>query len=192
MAAKKKTRRRPAGKPAKKPIPAWLWLVAGILIGLGLATFALLRGYIPQPESEQAALPTPQTVPRDTGDSIVKDAGADDDAHKPRYDFFTVLPEMEVVVPDQEIREQARSAPISDTGPYVLQVGSFRSGQDADGLKARLALEIGVESSIQTVTVNGATWHRVRLGPFDNARAVEEMQRRLRDNGIDSRAFRDQ
>jgi cell division protein FtsN len=67
----------------------------------------------------------------------------------------------------------------------VLQVGSFRAATDADQLKARLAL-LGVVAQVQTVTVNDATWHRVRVGPLSEARQADEMRSRLADNGIDS------
>ena len=108
---------------------------------------------------------------------------------KPRYDFFTVLPEMEVVVPEQELSRKAEPAP--DTAPtstqdsYILQVGSFRNAADAEQMKARLAL-LGSIASVQTVTVNGQTWHRVRIGPFKGARMADEKRRMLSDNQIDT------
>jgi cell division protein FtsN len=71
------------------------------------------------------------------------------------------------------------------------QVASFRTASDADALKARLAL-LGMVAKIQEVTVNDATWHRVRLGPYDSAREVNRLQITLRDNNIDSRVYKDQ
>ena len=74
---------------------------------------------------------------------------------------------------------------LSDTGTYLLQVGSFRQAGDAEQLKARLAL-IGIVARIQTVNVNEATWHRVRIGPVNGARKADELRNQLADNGIDS------
>ena len=51
-------------------------------------------------------------------------------------------------------------------------------------MKARLAL-LGTVADIQTVTVNDQTWHRVRLGPVDGARAADQLRRQLQDNGIE-------
>jgi cell division protein FtsN len=96
---------------------------------------------------------------------------------------------MEVVVPEQELSRKAEPAP--DTTPastqdsYILQVGSFRNAADAEQMKARLAL-LGSIANIQTVTVNGQTWHRVRIGPFKGARTADEKRRMLSDNQIDT------
>ena len=52
-------------------------------------------------------------------------------------------------------------------------------------MKAKLAL-LGSIASVQTVTVNGETWHRVRIGPFKGARKADEIRRMLSDNQIDT------
>ena len=41
-------------------------------------------------------------------------------------------------------------------------------------------------ANIQVVTVNGETWHRVRIGPIEGARRRDEMRRMLQDNGIET------
>jgi cell division protein FtsN len=64
-------------------------------------------------------------------------------------------------------------------------VGSFRNQADAEQMKARLAL-LGSVATVQTVTVNGATWHRVRIGPFEGARKADEMRRMLSANQIET------
>ena len=45
---------------------------------------------------------------------------------------------------------------------------------------------------LQSVTVNDATWHRVRVGPVGSAREADDMRNRLADNGIDSLVMKDQ
>jgi len=94
---------------------------------------------------------------------------------------------MEVVVPEQELKDSSKPqarAPQQNAKIYLLQVGSFRQADEAEQLKARLAL-LGMTAKIQTVNVNGATWHRVRIGPV-TARQADEMRSRLATNGIDS------
>ena len=73
----------------------------------------------------------------------------------------------------------------ADGEQYILQVGSFQERADAEQRKARLAL-MGESATIQTVTVNDATWHRVRVGPVSGARRAEDIRNRLADSGIDS------
>jgi cell division protein FtsN len=151
---------------------------AGLICGLGLATFAWIGGYLPGGDDSQPGLPSGHDEP--------PIAEVTEPTRSRQYDFFTVLPEIEVVVPQREIEERAREP--EDTparGPYMIQVGSFRSRSDADGLRAQITL-LGLNGEIQTVTVNEATWHRVRVGPFDSARDADAARRRLQDNGLEA------
>jgi cell division protein FtsN len=171
-----------------------MWLLTGILIGLGLAWYLFAKGYIPQPKAETVV--SGESSDQGTAVESEEVAPADREAKKSKYDFFTVLPEMEVIVPEQELADKSRNEPPEpveqeDGGSYILQVGSFRVLQDAEQLKARLAL-LGMVARVQTVTVNDATWHRVRVGPVRGARQAGELRRRLADNGIDSLVLKDQ
>jgi len=181
--------RRGASRGTKKGTPVFLWLFTGILIGLGLAWYLFAKGIISQPQS--TALTTPDIESQRNDEPLLPETGsADDDKRsKPRYDFFTVLPEMEVVVPEQELPDSRQptsaSAAASDGDTYLLQAGSFKSASDADQMKAKLAL-MGIVANVQTVTVNDATWHRVRVGPVTGAREADEIRRQLQSGGIDT------
>jgi cell division protein FtsN len=160
-----------------------MWLLTGILIGLGLAWYLFSKGMIPQPDPED--IPAVQGEAEPDSEEI---APASEEEKKSRYDFFTVLPEMEVVVPEQELsrKTQPESPALQNDGEqYILQVGSFKDKSDAEQRKAQLAL-LGETATIQTVTVNDTTWHRVRIGPVSGARNADEKRNRLADNGIDS------
>jgi len=188
---KQSSYRRGVKKKTSSGIPAWFWLLGGILIGLGIAVTLMLKGYLPEIKQH---LPTVDSTPSGkTESALVEDDNTKTaKPKKPRYDFFTVLPEMEVVVPQQELSRKAdKPEPTPDATTagtrdnYILQVGSFRSAADAEQMKARLAL-MGSMATVQTVTVNGETWHRVRIGPFEGARKADEMRRMLSDNQIDT------
>jgi cell division protein FtsN len=185
-------KRRKSGRN-HRGTPGWLWLLTGILVGLGLAWYLWSKGFIPQPQADSIATEesTEQISPVDA-DEV---APAVNEPRKSPYDFFTVLPEMEVVVPEQELSAKNRPAETpaaqADTGSYLLQVGSFRDNSDAEQFKARLAL-LGVAAQIQSVTVNDATWHRVRVGPVKGVQAADEMRTRLAKNGIESLVMKNQ
>ena len=184
-------RKKSAGK--KQGTPAWMWLFTGLLIGLGLAYFLWSKGYIPQPGAEPSATAESAAHGGPVDDEEV--APASNQAPKSRYDFFTVLPEMEVVVPEQELARKSQPAETAavddDSGSYILQVGSSRENSDAEQMKARLAL-LGISAQVQPVTVNGATWHRVRVGPLNGARQADTMRNQLANNGIDSLVMKNQ
>lgn len=119
-------------------------------------------------------------------------------ATKPTFEFYTILPEMEVVIPDEEIVKPDKETPAearkkSTTAPptqeqhsYILQMGSFRKHQDADRLKAKLAL-IGIEADIQKVSINNRdTYHRVRSGPYRTQTQMNAARRLAKENNINS------
>ena len=121
---------------------------------------------------------------------------------EPTFDFYTLLPEMEVVVetPKQTAKKQIVTSPpqtpaTSETKKavqvsYMIQVGSFKKADDADGFRARLAL-LGIESKVQTVTIdNKDTWHRVQIGPISGRGSADKLQKQLKQNSIESLLMR--
>lgn len=192
-----KSKRRMTGKQrgasrGKQGTPAWMWLFTGILIGLGLAWYLFAKGYIPAVGIEQPVA-SDTSAPQQSEPAIADGiSSADTEQEKTHYDFFTVLPEMEVLVPEQnsvqepdETGQPKAGATQAGADTYLLQVGSFQQNNDAEQLKARLAL-LGIVARIQTVTVNNATWHRVRIGPVTGARTADDLRNQLAINGIDS------
>jgi cell division protein FtsN len=177
-----KNRPRPR---AKQGAPGWAWLLVGLAIGLFVAFLIYLRGHqgkegltaVASPSVERQA-PTPKAEPEDKKS-----------APKPRFEFYTILPEMEVPVATKPLpRRGDKEGKHAEeaTGRYLLQVASFKSHQEADRLKASLAL-LGMEARIQTVSIDGEqTWHRVRLGPFSSLAEANEVRRRLNANDLDA------
>lgn len=175
-------------KSTKKPRRArgWLWFLAGLLIGVAGTMFAESRQYFSAEGVVQAV--------REAASSDGPDAGAkaeerqpEKKAKRPRFEFYTLLPEMEVAVPENELtgsstaaRRDSEKADVT----YVLQAGSFRQLAQADRLKAELAL-MGMPVMIQTVSIEGGSkWHRVRVGPFTNLQALNEARAELQSNGL--------
>jgi cell division protein FtsN len=81
----------------------------------------------------------------------------------------------------------AKQAPIPSPSAskenYFLQAGSFQKVEEAEKLKAKLALS-GYEATLQTVTIpDKGVWHRVRLGPYNSNEAGKTIAA-LRQNGI--------
>ncbi|MEJ2564544.1 MAG: SPOR domain-containing protein [Gammaproteobacteria bacterium] len=164
-----------------RPVPGWAWLLAGLTIGLSIAYFTS-----PRDRTKHAPAPplgggqAPAAANREHAAVLAKPA---DKQSKQHFDFYTILPEMEVVVPD--VRDnKGQTAPVDKPGTYILQAGSFRSFSEADSLKAQMAL-LGVEAKIDTVTVNNTdTWHRVRVGPYQDLRELNKIRTRLLNNNI--------
>ncbi len=96
-----------------------------------------------------------------------------------------MLPNFEVVVPEKEV-VVPRDAPetVEKKGAYVLQAGSYRKFEDADRVRAQLALQ-GIESNVQRVAIDSDTWHRVRIGPITDTAELERVRTRLREAEVD-------
>jgi len=71
------------------------------------------------------------------------------------------------------------------TGRVMLQVGAFHSPDDADAVRAHLAL-LGLDGKVFSVTADGLTLYRVRLGPYGQLDDVNGIRRTLSDNGMDA------
>jgi cell division protein FtsN len=114
------------------------------------------------------------------------------------FDFYTVLPEIEQLLPTQQgVETQATPSakgtpekpPAQEKEPssqshYMLQAGSFREAGAADHLRAQLTLA-GYRPIKQQVTIQGqGQFYRVRIGPFIDMAQMEAANRRLTAMGI--------
>lgn len=180
----------------------WVLFTSGLLVGLFISGLAWLKL---SPPGDPAARRLGAPVARQTSPPEEPEEPEESDAPRPRFDFYTILPEMEVVVPEPKpaptsaarTKAPAPSSPtvsavIKPEAPperYMLQMGSFKTFSDADRLKARLAL-VGIEADIQKVRIDGgAIFHRVRSGPYDERR-VNALRTRLQQNNINSLVIR--
>ena len=82
----------------------------------------------------------------------------------------------------QPVAPQIKSTPAKEK--FFLQAGAFRKNDEAENMKARLAL-LGVLASIQPIDLaEKGTWYRVRVGPFTKKEDVDETSASLKENGI--------
>lgn len=184
-------------------VPGWGLFLAGVVVGLIL--FAFASRHLPslrrndQPQANPNAIAEKGSAPGIAGSTAPSSTS--------QFDFYKVLPEKEVVIPNAELSAMAKaeqqkaaaannasaSAPAagsatgaaSSAGGYVLQVGAFPNASDADAMKAKLALQ-GFTAHVQAVTLDGQVWNRVRVGPFASATQLQDVQKQLNAAGIHS------
>lgn len=130
---------------------------------------------------------------------------------QPKFEFYNLLPEMEVVLSEAEVKEatakshpappkpaaegaaKSKTEPAPTTPPaaeppggesYLVQIGSFRRTDEAERLKAQLAMQ-GIQAQIQQVTINGKdTYYRVRT-PALRGNQLNEVRGRLKKSGME-------
>ena len=186
MAKKRsKRRRKSSGNP---DYPGWVWMIFGLAIGLSVAFAIYVRDPQPAPPPVAARQPASlESAIDDNGERPAAAASEPEEAPKEsRFTFYDMLPNFEVVIPEQEpdVRADVEPRAIVKPGLYILQAGSFTRYEDADRRRAQLALQ-GIESTIQRVTIDDRTYHRVRIGPTDDLEELNMLRSRLRAAKID-------
>jgi cell division protein FtsN len=168
--------------------------VAGLVAGLGIAVaVAVYLTNAPIPFVNKVQRPTENVQP-----------GADGklpDPNKPLYGAPVTpppppaakgdLPKIESPAETKAAAEKAAmAAAAADDGTrYVLQAGAFKTPEDADAMRARLAM-LGLDSRVFPVEQGGTTLYRVRLGPYGQIDDINRIRKTLATNNIDAQVIR--
>jgi len=164
---------------------------AGVLVGAVLASalFVYMGGRrLAVQEAAEGPRPEPHRLAADAPDPTAAGTGQAPE----KYDFYQMLPNFEVVVPekDKEVkRDLPATARIERPGVYVLQAGSYRNQSDADRVRAQLALQ-GIDAKVQRVAVDTDVWHRVRIGPITRLEELNKLRKQLQAAEIDALVIR--
>jgi cell division protein FtsN len=219
-AAKKKKRSGASSNSGRPQVPGWVWLAAGVAVGVFVSFLVKLAG-MPAGSTTTVALDgnkAAKSATLETGAAAKGAAGknaagknaeqgaakageergdkssekAAGDAAKPatKFDFYTLLPEREVIVPNEReaikpATDKPKAAPAETEEPLFLQVGSFRAAQEADRRRAQVIL-LGLEAKVESVQANGDTWYRVQAGPFTSREKLSKARSQLSAEGIES------
>lgn len=181
---------------AGRDFPYIKLLLSGILLA-GFVAFLLFLKRGPQQEVGVGTTARPEASVQTTPDAREEPA-------KPRFEFYTLLPEKEVYVPETEVaklpprlpirpREAVAPKPESSTPPadtsagerYLIQVASFQDSSDAERVRAKLLLN-GFRAALEPATIKGKRWYRVRVGPFEERDEMDRVRKRLKSKGMES------
>lgn len=183
------TRRRNPQESSGVGLFKWM-LITALVIG-----FAVFLVYLKSPGLQKSATfaqnqeTLPPTKPLNKTEATDKASTAevkkDQKPQPPQFDFYTILPKKEMIVPDHEIKTRTREERVGKNkkASYVIQAGSSQDFKDADQLKAKLAL-MGIESKIQKAKVESVIWYRVKIGPYSQMGSVNTIMSRLQKHGM--------
>jgi cell division protein FtsN len=168
--------------------------IVGLVVGLAIAVaVALYLTNAPIPFVNKVQRPTENVKP-----------GADGklpDPNKPLYGAPATpppppaaksdVPKIESPAETQAAAQKAadKAAAGDDGSRYVLQAGAFKTPEDADGMRARLAL-LGLDARVFPVEQGGTTLYRVRLGPYGQIDDINRIRKTLASNNIDAQVIR--
>lgn len=149
-------------------LPAWAWLFTGVVTGLFLAFLYYLAG-VQVPSEGQPTKPIAETR-----------------ENAPKFDFYTVLPDVETMA--KKVKNTAAATEATNTqlnASYLIQTGSFQNAQDADRRRAELIL-LGLNVKTEKVEIRpGQVFHRVQVGPFSDSNALIDAKATLNENNIE-------
>ncbi|BBN83109.1 hypothetical protein PA25_30940 [Pseudoalteromonas sp. A25] len=141
---------------AKKPFPIFLSLAAFVLVG----GFAYGLWYIKnnaEPSKLEAVNKPVKKEPQKLEKPVIKP-------------FLEEIKQHEVKVEVKEIKSK---------GPYQMQCGSFRTHEQAEEMKAKMAFS-GLIAEIRRTEGSNGVWYRVRLGPYETLRQAESDKNKLK------------
>ncbi len=180
-------------------LPPWVWLFAGLSVGLAVAAFVYIsrpmdRSAVPvetgaddgRATTEEIAVSTAKPRGDSKRGSNKKTPITLPPKEKPRFTFYEILRDQEVVVPQEAVKGDKPPPAVvaAGEGSFIIQVASFKAQTEADRQKAALAL-VGIESRIESITIDGKdTYYRVRIGPESNWKKVQATMARLEENDI--------
>jgi len=183
-----KRKRRSAGNRNAKPLPGWLYLLFGLIVGMVIAYIYYevpARTAQPPPEAGQPAA----AVPAPAAAAVSKPAAPAEQGIT--FDFYEMLPELDVeVFADDPAPATRRVAPtkrmeVDAAGIYILQAGSFSQLADAKKREGEIAL-LGISAEIKKGEANGRTVYRVYTNPLESAAEVNRISRMLNNNDIET------
>ncbi|HDZ56803.1 MAG TPA: SPOR domain-containing protein [Pseudomonas xinjiangensis] len=163
---------------ARRGIPPWLWMISGLVIGLFVAFLFQLE-------------PGRESVKRDVTPPKPPQQNKPAKPAEPRYDFYTLLPESEVIIPQSSVPETAPPEAEEASKPkaatrFFLQAGSFRQRNEADRVRAQI-LMLGLDVQLESAKLAGdETWYRVQVGPFQDRNSLSQAQQTLAGNGFEN------
>ena len=170
-------------------------MIIGLVIGLGAAVVVALmitKAPVPflnkgfQVDKVAALLPGQLTDPNKPmyGKQEAAKEAARDFAKEQAAEAKVVEPKPVDVKAAPVVTPAAAPAQPDDKFIYYLQAGAFRDMADAEGIRAKLALQ-GVEAGISERPSETGTLYRVRVGPFGQLEAMNRVRSKLADSGMD-------
>lgn len=181
--------RQAAGRGKSSSV--WPGILTGLVIGLVIAVgvFYLVSKNPPRFDNFVAQQPQASKPPVQAGKPEELKPIGEEPAKQQRYDFYRILPGNgdSASAPPAKAAQPAPVAPAPQaSAPVFLQAGSFQQAEEADNLKARLAM-LGLDVEIQTVTLGEVgVRHRVRIGPLRSPAEIQQARALLAQNGIEA------
>lgn len=194
MATRKKGKGRQAVRNGSSGMPGWGWALIGILAGAMLMAFAMRGTWMPMMRQHDGPEPNPQATAQKGSDPGVVDQAEAEKPKKPSYDFYSVLSEKEVRIPDAEIRAQASAEAQQKQQQQAAQQQAAQQAAAAQQQAQATAAAANLpKAATQTVTAVPAqpapaaasgSGYLLQVGAFPSAADAEALKAKLALQGF--------
>ena len=173
-----------------------LGIVMGLAIAGGIAWFVFKKNSVPTPPAKEqplagkAATAEKSAVGRPAAAGTASGTGDG----KARFEFYKELTDKPDSSTGKKVDKQVATIskpaptvkPADPASQYFLQEGAYTNADDADKVKAKLAL-LGMVANVQPANIpDKGVWYRVRLGPYKSSSEMNEALATLKLNGLNA------
>ena len=178
--------------------PIFAGILLGIVMGLALAAviawFMLKKNPIPTLTTKETPQVATPDKPITNKPSTTSGTAGTAEGKAPRFEFYKELTDK----PDTSTHKKPERVPPVISKPentvkpadkaaiYFLQEGAYSNADDAEKVKAKLAL-LGMMANVQPANIpDKGVWYRVRLGPYKSSADMNEALATLKLNGLNA------
>jgi len=138
------------------------------------------------PTAAASAPATAMVAPAVVGPAMTGPAATAPAASAPRA---AVRPPAASADPLGDLAAARSASPGSDPFLYFVQVGAFRTPEDAEAQRAKLSL-MGIDAKVTEREQSGRQVYRVRVGPFEKKEEADRNKEKLDAGGVETALVR--
>ena len=177
--AARKGKGRQAVRNGGPRFPAWAGIAIGILIGAVVVLVLMRHSLLPMaPKGPQA---NPQaTAQRGSEPGVLEPAASDSTPKKPQYDFYSVLSEKEVRIPDAEISAQAKA----EQKQQAVQTPAAPTPASSPSPNVAVQSVVAAPAESVAPATGGGSGYLLQVGAFPSASVAETQKAKLAMQGF--------
>ncbi|WEN15427.1 SPOR domain-containing protein [Rhodanobacter sp. AS-Z3] len=185
--AARKGKSRQAVRNGSKGFPGWGYAIIGLLVGVILMAVMMRGSLLTSLRKADGPQANPQaTAEHGSAPGVLESGAADAAPKKPQFDFYSVLSEKEVRIPDAEISAQAR---VEQQQKQTAQLQAQQAQQTAQAAAQANAPQVVTQNitaaPASAVTPSGGgSGYLLQVGAFPNASDAETLKAKLALQGF--------
>lgn len=180
------TSRRRSSSRSRPALPGWLWALAGLVAGFLLSQHQ--HGSAPWQDGQDSPLAT--VMPRFSADEPAATPGttadpASEEPPMPTFEFYTLLPESEVIAPRNELPDTAARAPTAPSEPAEPTTETVDDPiAQVIAANSRPEDETAADTSDDAQTASTGERYMLQAASFRESGDAEQLRSRLSDFGL--------